>query len=67
VTRDTLRSTPLFHKEPAMNLIESVPTTWDDVRDVAFFRIVGHLLDARLVEAASLLLAANDAELAPSV
>ncbi|MCW2669948.1 MAG: hypothetical protein JWO27_1845 [Frankiales bacterium] len=50
-----------------MNLIESVPTTWDDVRDVAFFRIVGHLLDARLVEAASLLLAANDAELAPSV
>jgi hypothetical protein len=48
-----------------MNLIESVPTAWDDVRDGQFFRIVGHLMDARFVEGASLLLAANDAELAP--
>ena len=50
-----------------MNRIESVPTTWDDVRDGQFFRIVGHLLDCHLVEAASCLLAANDSELASSV
>ena len=49
-----------------MNRIESVPTTWDDVHDSRFFRIVCHALDARLLEAASCLLAANDAELAPS-
>jgi len=49
-----------------MNRFESVPTTWDDVRDGQFFRIVCHVLDARLLEAASCLLSANDAELAPS-
>lgn len=46
-----------------MKRIESVPTTWDDARDGAFFRIVAHLLHADLVEAASCLLAANDLEL----
>lgn len=48
-----------------MSHIESVPTVWDDARDTAFFRIVSHVLPARLVEAASGLLAANDPELAP--
>ena len=46
-----------------MNQIESVPRTWDDVRDVQFFRIVNHVLEARVLEAASTLLGANDAEL----
>jgi hypothetical protein len=46
-----------------MSSIESVPSTWDDVRDGQFFRIVGHLLDCHLLEAASGLLAANDSEL----
>jgi len=46
-----------------MNHIESVPTTWDDVRDGQFFRIVSHLLDCHVVEAATSLLAANDTEL----
>lgn len=46
-----------------MNRFESVPTTWDDVRDGQFFRIVGHLLDCHLLEAATTLLAANDSEL----
>jgi hypothetical protein len=45
-----------------MNHIESVPTTWDDVRDGQFFRIVQHLLDPRVLEAASCLLAANDSD-----
>jgi hypothetical protein len=49
-----------------MNRIEAVPTAWDDVRDGQFFRIVGHLLDSHLLEAASCLLAANDSELASS-
>ena len=46
-----------------MNTIESVPTTWDDIRDGQFFRIVGHLLDAHIVDAGSALLASNDTEL----
>ena len=46
-----------------MTNIESVPTTWDDVRDGQFFRIVSHVLDCHVVEAASSLLAANDTEL----
>ena len=46
-----------------MNRIESVPTTWDDVSDSQFFRIVCHVLEARVLEAASCLLAANDTEL----
>jgi hypothetical protein len=45
-----------------MNLIESVPSTWDDVRDGQFFRIVSHVLDAHLLEAASCLLGSNDSE-----
>ena len=52
-------------KVSAMNRIESVPTTWDDLRDGQFFRIVGHVLDCHVLEAASCLLAANDSELAP--
>ena len=47
-----------------MNRIESVPTTWDDVRDGQFFRLVHHVLDQRVVEGGSCLLAANDPELA---
>jgi hypothetical protein len=46
-----------------MSRIESVPTTWDDARDGQFFRIVSHVLDARFMEGASCLLAANDPEL----
>lgn len=49
-----------------MKPIESVPTTWDAARDDAFFRIVCHVLPARLLEAATSLLAANDPELAPT-
>jgi hypothetical protein len=49
-----------------MNRFESVPATWDDVRDGQFFRIVQHLLHPRLVEGASCLLSANDPELAPT-
>ncbi len=45
-----------------MNPSESVPTTWDDVRDGQFFRLVCHVLDAHLLEAATSLLASNDAE-----
>jgi hypothetical protein len=48
-----------------MNQFETVPSTWDDVRDGQFFRIVSHVLEPRLLEAASALLGANDAELAP--
>lgn len=40
--------------------LESVPTTWDDARDSAFFRVVTHLLAAGWLEGASGLLAAND-------
>jgi hypothetical protein len=45
-----------------MASIESVPTTWDDVRDTSFFRIVEHVLGAHYLEGASVLLAANDPE-----
>ena len=45
-----------------MSRIESVPTTWDDARDVPFFRIVNHVLEPHLLEAASCLLGANDPE-----
>lgn len=45
-----------------MERIESVPTTWDDDRDGHFFRIVSHVLQARFLEAATSLLAANDDE-----
>ena len=48
-----------------MSTYEAVPTTWDDVRDAEFFRIVGHVLDAHFLEGASSLLAANDPELVP--
>ncbi|MFN2537748.1 MAG: hypothetical protein ABR549_06295 [Mycobacteriales bacterium] len=46
-----------------MTNFESVPTTWDDIRDGQFFRIVGHVLRAQLVDAGTTLLAANDTEL----
>ncbi|MCU1594186.1 MAG: hypothetical protein JWO12_1578 [Frankiales bacterium] len=49
-----------------MDRFESVPTTWDDVRDGQFFRIVCHLLEAHALEGASALLAFNDSELAAS-
>ncbi len=49
-----------------MNHLESVPTTWDDVRDDTFFRIVSHVLDCHFLEAASCLLLANDPDLASS-
>ncbi len=45
-----------------MNRIESVPTAWDDDRDGQFFRIVSHLMECPVLEAASCLLAANDTE-----
>ena len=48
-----------------MTSIESVPTTWDDARDGAFFRIVSHVFECAVVEAFSSLLTANDGELAP--
>ena len=48
-----------------MSQIESVPSTWDDARDVCFFRIVNHVLEAHFLEAASCLLASNDSDLAP--
>jgi hypothetical protein len=50
-----------------MNPTESVPTIWDDARDDSFFRVVLHLMDARFLEAASSLLAANDSDLAPTL
>jgi hypothetical protein len=46
-----------------MTHIESVPTTWDDVRDGHFFSIVSHVFEPRFLEAASCLLSANDSEL----
>ena len=51
--------------DPDMSTYEAVPTTWDDLRDAEFFRIVGHVLDAHFLEGASSLLAANDPELVP--
>ena len=45
-----------------MITLEAVPTSWNDLHDGAFFRIVAHLLDARVAEAFSSLLAANDAD-----
>jgi hypothetical protein len=56
---------PAPGQREVMSNIESLPSTWDDVRDVQFFRIVSHVLEARVVEGASSLLAANDPELAP--
>lgn len=47
-----------------MTATETIPTTWDDVRDERFFRIVQSAFDARFLEAASTLLAANDNGLA---
>ena len=45
-----------------MITLESVPTTWNDELDEPFFRIVAHLLDARVAEACTSLLAANDSD-----
>ena len=52
-------------EEPTMNSYESVPTTWDDACDDAFFRITSHLFSARFVAAATTLLVTNDSEYAP--
>lgn len=49
-----------------MSSFESVPTTWDDARDSAFFRIVVHLLPNDVELWSSALLASNDSELAGS-
>jgi hypothetical protein len=46
-----------------MSSFESVPTTWDDARDSAFFRIVLHVLSADVELWSSALLASNDSEL----
>jgi hypothetical protein len=54
---------PVREDGECMNHDESVPTTWDDVRDDQFFRIVCHVLDAPFLEGASSLLSANDLEL----
>jgi hypothetical protein len=56
----------LTPKDGAMNRFESVPATWDDVRDDAFFRIVCQLFGCSFAEAATTLLAANDTELTPA-
>ena len=53
-------------EEPAMNVYESVPTTWDSCDD-AFFRITAHLFSASFVEAATTLLVTNDSEYAPAL
>ena len=53
-------------EEQSMNSIESVPTTWDDARDERFFRITRYVLDARFLEVATVLLAANDREHVPT-
>jgi hypothetical protein len=49
-----------------MHRFESVPVTWDDALDGTFFRIVSHLFECSYLEAATSLLAANDAELTPA-
>ena len=41
---------------------ETVPDTWDDARDVPFFRITQGLFAPRFCLGASALLAANDEE-----
>ena len=48
-----------------MNVLETVPTTWEVV-DEQFFRIVAHVLDCQVLEAASVLLSANDPSSDPS-
>ena len=45
-----------------MIMLESVPTIWNDELDGPFFRIVTHLLEARVAEACTSLLAANDTD-----
>ena len=50
--------------------LESVPQTWDDECDTAFFRIVASLFTPDFTYGASVLLAANDVDLdeaAPTV
>lgn len=46
---------------------ETVPSTWDDSRDVPFFRITQGLFTPRFCLGASALLAANDEEPAAPV
>lgn len=41
---------------------EVVPATWDDARDVPFFRITHRVFTPRFCAGASLLLAGNDDE-----
>ena len=45
-----------------MNIIESIPQTWDDGRDVTFFSITGRLFGADFTYGAGVLLATYDAE-----
>ena len=42
-------------------VLESVPTTWDDVRDGAFFRLVAALFHPDVLLGATVLLASYDA------
>jgi hypothetical protein len=55
VTEDTMATT---------TDIESVPLTWVDERDVAFFRCVVHVFPPMFLAGASVLLASNDADIA---
>ena len=43
-----------------MNTLERIPETWDDQRDVTFFRVVADVFPATFVEGASALLASYD-------
>ena len=49
-----------------MERIETVRSAWDELRDGQFFRIVSHVFPARVLEAASSLLAANDEDVLPA-
>jgi hypothetical protein len=48
-----------------MSTFESIPETWDEQRDSAFFRIVCALFPADFVAGAGTLLASYDAVAAP--
>jgi hypothetical protein len=41
-------------------MTETIPTTWDDVRDTAFFRVVAGVFDETFLYGAGVLLASYD-------
>ena len=47
-----------------IDAIESIPTGWDDARDLVFFRITAGLFSWDFCFGAGVLLAANDDEVA---